>query len=189
MELCRLDETDKKVWISISGEPVFDSSGTFRGYRGVGKDISERKVDEERIHFLANHDALTSLPNRAMFSDMLNLAIQNAHRYNRKFAVLFIDLDRFKNINDTLGHEAGDKLLQEMGTRLTQTVRSGDMVFRLGGDEFVVLVQEVGEAVQVEAVVRKILCALGKPLSIWGQECTVTASIGICMYPSDAQDE
>src|SRR6266851_5632636 len=112
MELCRLDETGNKVWISISGEPVFDSSGAFRGYRGVGKDISERKQDEERIHFLANHDALTSLPNRAMFSDMLNLAIQNARRYNRNFAVLFIDLDRFKNINDTLGHDAGDKLLQ-----------------------------------------------------------------------------
>src|SRR5258706_15188237 len=113
MELCRLDESGKKVWISINGEPVFDSSGAFRGYRGVGKDISERKQDEERIHFLANHDALTSLPNRTRFSEVLNLAIQNARRYDRNFAVLFIDLDRFKNINDTLGHDAGDKLLQE----------------------------------------------------------------------------
>src|SRR5438034_3817270 len=88
VELCRPDESGKKVWISISGEPVFDSSGTFRGYRGVGKDISERKQDEERIQFLANHDALTSLPNRTMFSEVLNLAIQNARRYNRNFAVL-----------------------------------------------------------------------------------------------------
>src|SRR6266571_2474279 len=138
MELCRPDESGKKVWISIAGEPVFDSSGAFKGYRGVGKDISERKQDEERIQFLANHDALTSLPKRAMFSEVLNLAIQNARRYERNFAVLFIDLDRFKNINDTLGHEAGDKLLQEMGSRLTQTVRSSDVVARLGGDEFVV---------------------------------------------------
>src|SRR6266851_3998529 len=189
MELCRLDETGNKVWISISGEPVFDSSGAFRGYRGVGKDISERKVDEERIHFLANHDALTALPNRAMFSDMLNLAIQNARRYNRNFAGLFIDLDRFKNINDTLGHDAGDKLLQEMGTRLAETVRSSDVVARLGGDEFVVLVQEVAEPKQVAAVARKILSALVEPTVIQGQECRVTASIGVCMYPSEAQNE
>src|SRR6266545_986148 len=189
MELCRPDESGKKVWISISGEPVFDSSGAFTGYRGVGKDISERKQDEERIQFLANHDALTSLPNRAMFSEVLNLAIQNARRYNRNFAVLFIDLDRFKNINDTLGHEAGDRLLQEMGARLTQTVRASDVVARLGGDEFVVLVQEVSEARQVEAVARKVLSTLVKPMVIQKQECRVTASIGICMYPSAAQDE
>ncbi len=189
MELCRLDESGKKIWISISGEPVFDASGAFQGYRGVGKDISERKLDEERIQFLANHDALTSLPNRAMFSEMLNLAIQNARRYNRNFAVLFIDLDRFKNINDTLGHDAGDKLLQEMGTRLTQTVRASDVVARLGGDEFVVLVQEVAEPKQVAAVARKILSALVEPMSIQGQECRLTASIGICMYPSEAQNE
>src|SRR6266496_169385 len=151
MELCRPDESGKKVWISIAGEPVFDSSGAFKGYRGVGKDISERKQDEERIQFLANHDALTTLPNRTMFSEVLNIAIQNARRYSRNFAVLFIDLDRFKNINDTLGHEAGDRLLQEMGARLTQTVRASDVVARLGGDEFVVLVQEVSEARQAEA--------------------------------------
>ena len=189
MELCRLDDSGKKVWISISGEPVFDSSGAFTGYRGVGKDITERKHDEEHIQFLANHDALTSLPNRAMFSDVLNLTIQNARRYNRSFAVLFIDLDRFKNINDTLGHDAGDKLLQEMGTRLTQTVRASDVVARLGGDEFVVLVQEVAESRQVAPVARKILSALVEPLVMQGQECRVTASIGICMYPSEAKDE
>jgi diguanylate cyclase (GGDEF)-like protein/PAS domain S-box-containing protein len=189
LELCRLDESGKKVWISISGEPVFDGAGTFRGYRGVGKDITGRKLDEERIQYLANHDALTALPNRARFSDTLSLALQNARRYNRGFAVLFIDLDRFKVINDTLGHDAGDKLLQEMGTRLKQTVRASDVVARLGGDEFVVLVQEVREAKQVEPVARKILSALIKPMVMQGQECRVTASIGICMYPSEAQDE
>jgi diguanylate cyclase (GGDEF)-like protein/PAS domain S-box-containing protein len=189
MELCRLDDSGNKIWISISGQPVFDSSGVFRGYRGVGKDITERKHDEERIQFLANHDALTALPNRAMFGEVLGIAIQNARRYHRNFAVLFIDLDRFKNINDTLGHEAGDKLLQEMGKRLVQAVRTSDIVARLGGDEFVVLVQEVAEAKHVSAVARKLLSALGHPLSIHGQECRVTASIGICMYPSEAQDE
>jgi diguanylate cyclase (GGDEF)-like protein/PAS domain S-box-containing protein len=189
MELCRVDESGDKIWINISGEPVFDQSDRFKGYRGVGKNITERKQDEERIQYLASHDALTALPNRTMFSEVLNLAIQNARRYRRNFAVLFIDLDRFKNINDTLGHEAGDKLLLEMGLRLTQMVRTSDVVARLGGDEFVVLIPEVGEAKQVETVARKILSALIKPIFIQGQECRVTASIGICMYPSDAQDE
>jgi diguanylate cyclase (GGDEF)-like protein/PAS domain S-box-containing protein len=189
LELSRPDDSGKTIWITISGEPIFDSSGAFKGYRGVGKEISERKKDEERIQFLANHDALTSLPNRAMFSEVLNLAIQNGHRYKRGFAVLFIDLDRFKIINDTMGHDAGDKLLKEMGTRLSETVRSSDVVARLGGDEFVVLVQEVSETKQVDAVARKILSALVEPMSMQGQECRVTASIGICMYPADAQDE
>jgi len=189
LELCRQDESGRKVWIGVSGEPVFENSGAFKGYRGVGKDITGRKQGEEQIHYLANHDSLTSLPNRAMFSDVLNLALQNARRYNRTFAVLFIDLDRFKIINDSLGHEAGDKLLLEMGRRLTQTVRSSDFVARLGGDEFVVLVQGASESKQVEAVARKILSALIKPIFIREQECRVTASIGICMYPADAQDE
>ena len=189
LELSRPDESGKTVWITISGEPIYDSSGAFKGYRGVGKEISERKKDEERIQFLANHDALTSLPNRAMFSEVLNLAIQNGHRYKRSFAVLFIDLDRFKIINDTMGHDTGDKLLKEMGTRLSETVRSSDVVARLGGDEFVVLVQEVSDAKQVDAVARKILSALVEPMTMQGQECRVTASIGICMFPADAQDE
>jgi diguanylate cyclase (GGDEF)-like protein/PAS domain S-box-containing protein len=189
LELCRLDDCGKKIWVGVSGEPVFDASGVFKGYRGVGKDITGRKKGEEEIHYLANHDPLTSLPNRAMFSEVLNLGLQNARRYNGTFAVLFIDLDRFKIINDSLGHEAGDKLLQEMGRRLTQTVRAGDLVARLGGDEFVVLVQAVSEPKQVEAVARKILSALIKPMIIREQECRVTASIGICMYPADAQDE
>ena len=117
------------------------------------------------------------------------MSIQNSRRYNRGFAVLFIDLDRFKNINDTLGHDAGDMLLQAMGKRLTQTVRTSDVVARLGGDEFVVLVQEVAEAKQVASVARKVLSALVQPITIEKQECRVTASIGICMYPSEAQDE
>jgi diguanylate cyclase (GGDEF)-like protein/PAS domain S-box-containing protein len=189
LELSRPDDSGKAVWITISGEPIFDSSGAFRGYRGVGKEISERKKDEERIQFLADHDALTSLPNRVMFSELLNMAIASAQRNNRKFAVLFIDLDHFKVINDTLGHDAGDTLLQEMGTRIRDTVRTSDVVARLGGDEFVVLVQEVGEPAQVETVARKILSALVEPMVIGGQECRVSASLGICMYPADAQTE
>ncbi|MGB5082720.1 MAG: diguanylate cyclase [Burkholderiales bacterium] len=150
---------------------------------------AERKRVEKHIQHLASHDALTSLPNRIMFSEVLNMAIQSARRNDRKFAVLFIDLDRFKVINDTLGHEAGDRMLQEMGTRIRDTVRASDVVARLGGDEFVVLVQEVGEPEQVETVARKILAALIEPMVISEQECRVSASVGICMYPADAQTE
>jgi diguanylate cyclase (GGDEF)-like protein/PAS domain S-box-containing protein len=176
-------------YIRVSGEPVFDRDGHFHGYRGVGRDISDQKRAQERIQYLATHDGLTTLPNRVLFHEVLNLAIQSARRYERGLAVLFIDLDRFKIINDTLGHEAGDLLLQETATRLKQCLRASDVVARLGGDEFVVLLQEVGEREQAATVARKVLSAVIKPMLILGQECRVTASIGICLYPTEAQDE
>jgi diguanylate cyclase (GGDEF)-like protein/PAS domain S-box-containing protein len=189
LELCRYSEDGKLVYVSISGEPIFDAEGRFTGYRGVGKDITARKLTEERIQHLATHDSLTELPNRLMFGRMLAHAIDSAKRYNRTFAVMFIDLDRFKVINDTLGHEAGDQLLQAISVRLKTTLRASDVVARLGGDEFVVLVQEVGDSQQVTAVARKILSAVLKPVDIGGHECRVTASIGISMFPADAADE
>jgi diguanylate cyclase (GGDEF)-like protein len=124
-----------------------------------------------------------------MFGEVLALTIHNAARYGRKFAVLFVDLDRFKVINDTLGHEAGDSLLKEIGERLARTVRASDVVARLGGDEFVILVQEVSESPQIEVVARKLLSALMKPIYLQGQEYRVTASVGICVYPADGVDE
>jgi len=189
LELCRHDESGNKVWFSISGEPVFDAAGVFRGYRGVGHDVTERKRHDERTLHMATHDALTGLPNRAHFSETLNLALNNARRYRRPFAVMFIDLDHFKTINDTLGHAAGDKLLKEVGSRLNDTVRESDVVARLGGDEFVVLLQEVNARGQVSAVAHKILAALVKPMLILGRECGISASIGIAMYPGGAEDE
>ena len=176
-------------YVSLSGEPMYATDGRFTGYRGVGQDITERKRAEERIQYLATHDGLTALPNRVMFSQLLNLAIQSARRYERNFAVLFIDLDRFKIINDTLGHEAGDMLLKEIATRLRHVLRSSDIVARLGGDEFVVLVQEVNEQDQVAIVARKILSAVLKPIVLGGQDCRVTASIGVALHPSAGQDE
>ena len=175
--------------IRVSAAPVSDADGRFAGYRGVGRDITEQKGAEERIRYLATHDGLTGLPNRAQFSQLLNLAITSAKRYQRKFAVLFIDLDRFKIINDTLGHDAGDTLLKEISTRLRQCLRTSDVVARLGGDEFVVLIQEASEPSQAAAVARKILSAAIKPMAIAGQECRVTASVGISTYPDDAEDE
>lgn len=158
----------------------------------VGSQIGQflqRKQAEARIEFLATHDGLTTLPNRTLFTQLLNGAVRSAQRYASSFAVLFIDLDGFKVVNDTLGHGVGDQLLQEMARRFADCMRSSDIVARLGGDEFVVLVQEVGEEAQVAAVARKILAAAGQPVELAGQQCQVTASIGICMYPTDARDE
>jgi diguanylate cyclase (GGDEF)-like protein/PAS domain S-box-containing protein len=176
-------------YVRVSGRPILDEQGRFMGYRGTGKDITEAVHAQNRIQYLAYHDSLTELPNRAMFSELLNHAISKARRHNRRMAVLFIDLDRFKNINDTLGHEAGDTLLQEVGRRLKHTLRQSDTVARLGGDEFVVLLEEIGDARQVEKVAGKILAAVVRPFHLLGQEFRVTASIGASIYPEDGQDE
>lgn len=150
---------------------------------------AERKLGEERIQFLATHDVLTGLPNRVMFSHVLNVTLEAAKRYRRRFALLFIDLDRFKFINDTLGHEAGDTLLKEIAARFKQTLRSSDAIARLGGDEFVLLIQEMNNSDQAEIVARKILASAIEPMMLAGQECQISASIGIAMFPEDGGDE
>ncbi|MFL6621113.1 MAG: EAL domain-containing protein [Sulfurifustis sp.] len=185
----RTDETGRRYYFSISGEPVFASDGQFTGYRGIGRDITSQKQAEQRIQYLATHDPLTGLPNRVKFSQLLSAALASARQQESMFAVLFIDLDRFKVINDTLGHEAGDKLLQEAALRLNQMVRATDVVARLGGDEFVVLVQGTGNQEQIAAIARKILSALIQPIRIGDQEYRITASVGISIYPVDAEDE
>lgn len=189
LELRHVKDNGRACYLSLTGVPAFTATGEFRGYRGIGRDITDRKTSEERIQYLATHDSLTSLPNRFMFSEILELAIETARRNGRKLAVLFIDLDRFKNINDTLGHEAGDLLLAEMAGRFRQCLRASDVVGRLGGDEFVILIQDLESPDQAARVARKILSAAVKPVLVYGQECRVTASIGICLYPDDADNE
>lgn len=189
LELRHQADDGKVTYLSLTGMPAFTDSGEFRGYRGIGRDITERKLSEEHIQYLATHDSLTELPNRFMFSKLLNVAIESARRHHRKLAVLFIDLDRFKNINDTLGHEAGDQLLTEVAKRLKACLRASDLVGRLGGDEFVILLQEIEDAEQAVKVAQKILATTIEPVVVQQQECRVTASVGICFYPDDAQDE
>jgi len=178
-----------KVIYETSISLMRDSKGKSIGFRGVSRDITERKRAEEKIQYMATHDSLTELPNRLMFSQLINHAIQAARRYQRQFAVLFIDLDRFKVINDTMGHEAGDQLLQEIAIRLKQTMRTVDIVARLGGDEFVILIEEISDSSQAATVSRNILATIIKPITIKGQECHITASIGISVFPKDAEDE
>jgi len=176
-------------YISVSGEPFYRADGSFAGYRGVSREITDQKLAEDRIQHLATHDALTGLPNRFMFSQLLALTINQAHRSGTQCAVLFIDLDRFKTINDTLGHDAGDRLLREVTDRFRASLRASDIIARLGGDEFVVLIRDMHDASQAAVVARKILGAAIRPVMLAGRECRVTASIGVAMYPQDGQDE
>jgi diguanylate cyclase (GGDEF)-like protein len=148
----------------------------------------EKTKADARIEYLASHDGLTALPNREMFNGLLHHAIEAACRQQRRFAVLFIDLDRFKVINDSLGHDAGDILLVEVANRLRQTLRSSDVVARLGGDEFVVILEETAESHDVERIASNLLSVLSQPLQLSGHECHTTASIGIAMYPADGSD-
>jgi diguanylate cyclase (GGDEF)-like protein/PAS domain S-box-containing protein len=166
-----------------------DSSGKPIGFKGMIRDITERKRTEQQINYMATHDTLTGLPNRLMFSQLLNQAIRSAQRHRKQLAVLFIDLDRFKAINDSLGHEAGDRLLKEMAKRFKRSLRADDVVGRLGGDEFVIFIEEVEEFRQVENVAHKILTTTIQPMVLQGEECRVTASIGISMYPGNGTDE
>jgi diguanylate cyclase (GGDEF)-like protein len=151
---------------------------------------SETKLKHAmRVEYLAYHDGLTALPNRSLFINLLGQAIAQAHRHQWQLGVAFIDLDRFKQINDTLGHEAGDELLKQVASRLKGCLRESDAVARLGGDEFVVLLTELGEDKYAAKVAQKIIHAIAKPFVLLGQEFRVTASIGISTYPSDGLDE
>jgi len=143
----------------------------------------------ERVEYLAYHDGLTALPNRSLFSKVLTQSILEASRYDRQLAVLFLDLDRFKQINDTLGHDAGDQLLQEVAQRLKGCLRASDTVARLGGDEFVILLPELSEDKYVATTAHKILTAIARPFNLQGQEFRVTASVGVSVFAQDGLDE
>jgi diguanylate cyclase (GGDEF)-like protein len=150
--------------------------------------LAEVRMAEEKIKDLAYHDSLTSLPNRLVFTDRLTLAVSQAQRQGSTLAVLFLDLDRFKVINDSLGHSLGDLLLQQVGARLTGCLRAGDTVARLGGDEFVLLLPGVQGAAEAERVALKVLETLRQPFHLEGRELFVTASMGISLFPNDGQD-
>ena len=151
-------------------------------------EIIERRQAEARVHHMAYHDSLTGLPNRALLSDRLDRAMLNAQRSQRQLAVMFIDLDRFKTINDSLGHMTGDQLLKEVANRLCCAVRGSDTVARLGGDEFVVLLPGIADPVEASAVAEQIIAALDESFPLDGRQLHITPSIGICIYPDDGAD-
>ena len=162
--------------------------GTRRLVRGSIMDITERKQAEERIRHMAHHDALTGLPNRTLFQDRVGQAVAQAHRNRSQVATLFVDLDHFKDINDSLGHQTGDRLLHLAGGRLQACLREGDSVARLGGDEFVINLPALTDSNDAMLVAGKVLEALREPFVIDGRELHVSGSIGISLYPADGED-
>jgi diguanylate cyclase (GGDEF)-like protein/PAS domain S-box-containing protein len=187
LELQEVDEQGARVWRSMSGEPMFDAQGVFSGYRGIGRNITSRKQAEERIERLAFYDVLTGLPNRRLLMDRLQHALHNSSRDGLMGALLFIDLDNFKDLNDTQGHDMGDRLLRQVAIRLGECVREADTVARLGGDEFVVMLSKLSNdpveaASQAENVGRKILQNLNQSYRLGLQEHHSTPSIGITLF-------
>ena len=182
----RKDGTVYPGLLTISA--VSDERGQATGYVGVFTDITPLKQSEERLHHLAHHDPLTGLPNRLLFTDRLDQSIRHAQRKQRMLAVLFIDLDRFKHINDSLGHSVGDRLLQQFAQRLSETLRAEDTVARISGDEFVVLLQDIHGTATVAPVACKLIETLKQPFLFEHNEIRVAASIGISLYPNDGHN-
>ena len=166
---------------------VYDDRGGLTHYVGVFSDISRIKATEEKLERLAYYDSLTGLPNRMLFRDRLNHEVAMARRHNTKMAVMFIDLDRFKYVNDTLGHSAGDRLLVEVAERLVDCVREADTVARLGGDEFVVILSDLSEGQWAGGVAQLVIDAVSRPVELEGQEVFVGASVGIGVWPDDGE--
>ena len=173
-------------WLSLSA--VYDAGCRVTNYVAIFSDISERKSAEECISFLAQHDALTGLPNRALMQDRLAQALSAAQRTGDRVALMLIDLDRFKNVNDSLVHPAGDQLLQGVAKRLQDSVRKSDTVARLGGDEFVVILPKIAEAEDAAHVAEQMLPSLAGSFDLCGHDIHITPSIGVCIYPNDGAD-
>lgn len=173
-------------WLSLS--VVRSDSGAVKNYIATLSDISLRKQNEERLRYLAEYDSLTDLPNRRLLADRATQAIHMARHNGQRLALLFVDLDRFKNVNDSLGHDIGDRLLCVIGERLQQAVRDGDSVSRVGGDEFVVLCPEVGLPEQVANIAHRITQVIAAPIELEGHSLACTPSVGIAFFPEDGDD-
>jgi len=163
--------------------------GNVTGFQVVARDITAMKQAEEKIQQMAYHDSLTGLPNRKLFSDRLGIALAQAQRNQKGVAISMLDLDNFKNVNDTLGHDVGDLLLKAAAERLSAALRKGDTVARFGGDEFVLILPDLKGIEDVIQVAQKIVDSFRKPFLIDTHQLVVTTSIGIAVYPHDGTDE
>ena len=173
-------------WLTISA--VRDTNGACTHYVGVFRDITQAKESQKKLDHLAHHDSLTGLPNRALFNDRLAHAMQRSAREHQQLALLFIDLDRFKNVNDSLGHHIGDELLKQVSLALIDKVRDGDTLARLGGDEFILLLENVDGQYGSTIVAEKLMSVFEQPFIVVGHELFVTCSVGISLFPGDGVD-
>ncbi len=174
-------------WAIFSANLLVDDEGRFLGALGIVTDITDRMMPERMLR-LAQHDPLTGLPNRALLSDRLMQALAQAHRYQKKVAVLFVDLDQFKPINDAGGHRVGDGVLREVALRLNSHVRQIDTVARYGGDEFAIVLQNLSDRTEAERIAQGLVELLGRPITLEGKSWQLGASIGVSLYPDDGGD-
>lgn len=187
-ELDYLRKDGSTVCAEIRTSGIYDTEGHFVGIVGVSRDITERKKSEEKIRFMAQHDSLTGLPNRALFADRLQQALNYCKRHQRALAVMLLDLDKFKPVNDRFGHALGDELLKQVAQRLLSCVRTSDTVARIGGDEFVILLHQMDDLDQAKIVSEKIQHALTQTFLIDDYSIQIDCSIGTAFYPQDGAD-
>ena len=182
------DSQGNPRWIMWSYSPVKDDKGRIVEFQSVGREITERKELEEKIQHMAYHDLLTGIPNRMLFADRLGIVLARAKRNSKKAGIVMLDLDNFKDVNDTLGHDVGDLLLKSVAERISQALRETDTVARFGGDEFVLIVpniEVIGDAMQV---VQRVMDRFQEPFFIDTHHLVVTMSIGVAIYPNDGTD-
>ena len=187
-EMCARRRDGTPVWVLENATLIEGPDGSLSLIEGTVIDITERKRAEEQVKHLAFHDALTGLPNRLLLNDRLKIALAQAQRGRQKLATFYLDLDRFKVINDSLGHTVGDALLRRVAERLRSCVREGDTVARLGGDEFVILASRIASDNDAETVARKVLAAIRLPFAVEGRDFFLTTSIGVSLHPNDGSD-
>ncbi|MDP2505626.1 MULTISPECIES: bifunctional diguanylate cyclase/phosphodiesterase [unclassified Oceanobacter] len=188
MDLRLLNRDSSQTWIHLMASPMNSSDGEVVGYLGAISDISELKYAQLQMENLAFYDSLTGLANRRLFKNRLTKSIKSAQRTQSTLALVYLDMDQFKRINDSMGHDAGDQLLQEAAKRLSNCVRDRDTVSRIGGDEFTILLTDIKQTSDVLAVAEKLLSTLNRPVRIKGQDITTSVSIGITLTPQDSSD-
>ncbi|QCJ42372.1 diguanylate cyclase [Bacillus sp. S3] len=184
-EIRRKHRSGYDVWLELKGTPMFDEDGNFQHMMLVGREVTERKIYQKELEFLSFHDSLTGVPNRRLFKEKLEQALKEGKRYQRKFALLFIDLDHFKRINDTYGHDIGDELLLEFSNRVKQQLRECDTLARHGGDEFTIILSDLQAEAEAIKIAKRILGSLKEPWKIGKHVIQMTLSMGIALYPKD----